>query len=106
MKNYVVDKIDRLCKKHHMTQYELAKKAGMTQSSLSNLMSRGCVPTLGTLEKICKGFGISLAQFFSEEGKYPDLSEEQMEMLSAWETLSAKEKAALMKILESIKELR
>ena len=89
-----------------MTQYELAKRAGMTQSSISNLMSRGTVPTLGTLEKICKGFGITLAQFFTEEGKFPDLSEEQQEMLNAWETLSTKEKAALMKILESIKELR
>lgn len=89
-----------------MTQYELAKRAGMTQSSVSNLMSRGTVPTLGTLEKICKGFGITLAQFFTEEGEFPDLSEEQQEMLNAWETLSTKEKATLMKILESIKELR
>lgn len=78
----------------------------MTQSSVSNLMSRGTVPTLGTLEKICKGFGITLAQFFAEEGEFPDLSEEQQEMLNAWETLSTKEKATLMKILESIKELR
>lgn len=78
----------------------------MTPSSLSNLMNRGSVPTLSTLEKICKGFGISLAQFFSEEGEFPDLSEEQVEMLTAWETLSGKEKAALMKILDSIKELR
>lgn len=89
-----------------MTQYELAKRAGMTQSSVSNLMSRGTVPTLGTLEKICKGFGITLAQFFTEEGEFPDLSEEQQEMLNAWETLSTKEKVTLMKILESIKELR
>lgn len=106
MKDYVGDKINRLCEKHHMTQYELAKRAGMTQSSVSNLMSRGTVPTLGTLEKICKGFGITLAQFFTEEGVFPDLSEEQQEMLNAWETLSTKEKATLMKILESIKELR
>lgn len=89
-----------------MTQYELVKRAEMTQSSVSNLMSRGTVPTLGTLEKICKGFGITLAQFFAEEGEFPDLSEEQQEMLNAWETLSTKEKATLMKILESIKELR
>lgn len=89
-----------------MTRYELAKRAGMTQSSLSNLMNRGTVPTIGTLEKICNGFGISLAQFFSEEGKFPDLSQEQIEMLTAWESLSGKEKTALMKILNSIKELR
>lgn len=106
MKDYIVDKINELCEKRHMSQYELAKKAGMSQSSLSNLINQRSVPTIGTLEKICNGFGISLAQFFSNEGEFPDLSAEQIEMLNAWGTLSGKEKAAMMKILDSIKELR
>lgn len=78
----------------------------MSQSSISNLMDQRSVPTIGTLEKICNGFGISLAQFFSDEGTFPDLSKEQIEMLNAWGTLSGKVKVAMMKILNSIKELR
>ena len=101
-----MDKITDLCEKLHMSQYELATKAGMSQSSLSNMINQRSVPTIGTLEKICNGFGISLAQFLSNEGEFPDLSEEQIEMLNAWGTLSGKEKAAMMKILNSIKELR
>lgn len=104
--NYIIKRIDELCKQKHMTQYELSKRAGMTQSSLSNLMNRGCMPQINTLEKICTGFGITLSQFFNREGGFPDLSEEQLEVLQEWETLSAKEKPVAKKMLKNIKELR
>ena len=86
-----------------MTQYELAKRAEMTQSSISSLLNEGNVPKI---EKVCKGFGITLAQFFSPDDSFPDLSEEQLEVLNTWEELSAKEKAAIKKIVSSILELR
>ncbi|MCI8496572.1 MAG: helix-turn-helix domain-containing protein [Lachnospiraceae bacterium] len=89
-----------------MSQYELAKRAGMTQSSISTLLNEGNVPKISTLEKICKGFGITLAQFFTLDDNYPDLSEEQKKVLNIWETLSVKEKIAIEKIVGSILEMR
>lgn len=89
-----------------MSQYELAKRAGMTQSSISTLLNKGNVPRITTLEKVCKGFGITLAQFFAEDEKYPDLSEEQLRVLNTWQKLSVKEKAAIEKIVSSILEMR
>ena len=89
-----------------MRQYELAKRAGMTQSSISTLLNEGNVPKISTLEKICKGFGITLAQFFTLDDNYPDLSEEQKKVLNIWETLSVKEKIAIEKIVGSILEMR
>ena len=89
-----------------MNQYELAKRAGMTQSSISTLLNEGNVPKISTLEKICKGFGITLAQFFTLDDNYPDLSEEQKKVLNIWETLSVKEKIAIEKIVGSILEMR
>lgn len=89
-----------------MSQYELAKRAEMTQSSISSLLNEGNVPKITTLEKVCKGFGITLAQFFSSDDNFPDLSEEQLEVLNTWEKLSAKEKEAVKKIVSSILELR
>ena len=89
-----------------MSQYELAKRAGMTQSSISTLLNEGTVPKISTLEKICKGFGITLAQFFTLDDNYPDLSEEQKKVLNIWETLSVKEKIAIEKIVGSILEMR
>lgn len=103
--NYIVERILQLCEEKNMSQYEVAKRAGMTQSSMSNLMNRGSKPRVDTLEKICQGFGISLAQFFAP-GKYPDLTEEQRNVLREWDTLSEKEKAAANTIWSSIKDLR
>lgn len=89
-----------------MSQYELSKRAGMTQSSISSLLNEGNVPKITTIEKVCKGFGITLAQFFSSDENFPDLSEEQIEVLNTWGMLSAKEKEAIKKIVDSIMELR
>lgn len=89
-----------------MSQYELAKKAGMTQSSISTLLNEGNVPRITTLEKVCNGFGITLAQFFTMDGKYPDLSEEQIKVLDTWERLSVKEKIAVENIVNSIIDMR
>ena len=89
-----------------MSQYELAKRAGMTQSSVSTLLNKGNVPRITTLEKVCKGFGITLAQFFAEDEEYPDLSEEQLKVLNTWQKLSVKEKAAIEKIVSSIIDMR
>lgn len=102
----MAERIRELCAKKGMSQYELAKRAGMTQSSISSLLNEGNVPKITTLEKVCQGFGITLAQFFSSDDNFPDLSQEQQEVLKTWEKLSAKEKAAITKIVSSILELR
>jgi transcriptional regulator with XRE-family HTH domain len=103
---YVAERIKELCVKKNMSQYELAKRAGMTQSSISTLLNEGNVPKITTLEKVCKGFGITLAQFFAMDEQFPDLSEEQRKVLNTWEKLSAKEKTAIEKIVSSILEMR
>ncbi len=102
----MAERIKDLCSKKNMSQYELAKRAGMTQSSVSTLLNKGNVPRITTLEKVCQGFGITLAQFFAEDEEYPDLSEEQLKVLNTWQKLSVKEKAAIEKIVSSIIDLR
>lgn len=78
-----------------MSMYALSKKTDISQSSLSNLMKRGSTPTFYTLNKICDGLGITLAQFFSEDIGKLELSSEQKKVLETWETLTDKEKEAV-----------
>ncbi|QBE95956.1 helix-turn-helix domain-containing protein [Blautia producta] len=105
--DYIIKRINQLLEAKHMSQYELSRRSGITQSSLSNLMARGCIPKITTLEKICKGFGITLSQFFFEGDSYlEEYSDAQKQILCEWETLSAKEKQVALKIIRSIKELR
>lgn len=65
--NYIIDRIEQLCEQKQMSRYRLAQKSGISQSSISTLLNRQSVPTIQTLEKICKGLDMTLAQFFSED---------------------------------------
>lgn len=49
-----------------MSMYALSQKTNISQSSLSNLMKRGSIPTFYTLDRICEGLGITLSQFFAQ----------------------------------------
>lgn len=48
--------------------YKLAKLSGVSQSTLSNMFSRNNDPSISTLEDICRAFGITLSQFFADDG--------------------------------------
>lgn len=61
----VVGRIRELNKRRNWSDYRLAKEAGIPQSTLSNLLHRGNIPSLYTLERICQAFGISLSEFFA-----------------------------------------
>lgn len=79
--NYIIERIEELCEKKHMSRYRLAQKSGIAQSSISTLLNRKSIPTIQTLEKICDGFGITLSQFFAEDEKVLDLTKDQEELL-------------------------
>lgn len=48
------------------SEYQLAEKSGLTQSTISSWYRKNLVPSIPSLEKICKAFGITLSQFFAE----------------------------------------
>ena len=47
--------------------YRLSVESDLPQSTLVNMFSRETQPSIATLEAICKGFGITLAEFFEED---------------------------------------
>ena len=62
----ILDKITKLREERHWTEYQLAEKSGLTQSTISSWYRKGLLPSIPSLEKICDAFGLSLAQFFLE----------------------------------------
>lgn len=63
------------------------------------MFARNNDPSIGTLEDICGAFGITLSQFFANEGELVALNNEQVEMLEKWSTLTSEQKNALLKLL-------
>ncbi len=62
----VLGEITRLRLQRGWSEYELAQNAGLTQSTISTWYRKKQTPTIQTLEKVCRGFGITLSQFFAE----------------------------------------
>lgn len=77
----ILKEITRLRLERNWSEYELAKYSGLTQSTISTWYRKNQTPTIQTLDKICKGFGITLSQFFAEGDDAVSLTSEQKEML-------------------------
>ena len=92
-----------LLNERNWTEYKLAKESGLSQSTISNIFKRNTVPSISTLELICKGFGISLSQFFSE-GNMVELSEEQRDFFVNWTSLTMREKTIISELVEALKK--
>jgi transcriptional regulator with XRE-family HTH domain len=98
----ILSRIKILRDERGWSNYKLAKEAGISENSLNNLFRRNNMPTIPTLESICKGFGITLSQFFAQGGEPVELSEAQREMLTAWDALTDEQKLTLLEFLKKI----
>jgi len=97
-----LSRIKELKDERGWSNYRLAKESGISEGSLNNLFRLNNQPTLPTLEAICKGFGISLCQFFSKGNEAVVLNDEQREMLDAYNTLNYRQKKALVGLIREI----
>ena len=96
------ERIVALMRERGWTEYRLAKESGLSQSTIANLFQRNTVPSISTLESICSGFGITLAQFFSD-GNFVELTDEQVEFFEKWKYLSPEQKELIFKIIDNMK---
>ena len=67
------ERLRKLMSERGWSEYRLSKECGLAETTLGNIFRRNTVPSLPTLEKICNGFGITLAQFFCD-GEMVELS--------------------------------
>ncbi|MDO5398821.1 MAG: helix-turn-helix transcriptional regulator [bacterium] len=64
----IAQRIINLCGQHQITPNKLYTMAGMTQSTINNIINTGSKnPTVSTIKKICDGLEITLAEFFDDE---------------------------------------
>lgn len=96
----VIQRIKQLCKAYSWTVYRLAKESGITYSTLNTMLNKGTLPSIPTLEKICQGFGITLAQFFSEDEDTAVLTIAQKKHLAAWDALNDENQFCVSKYME------
>ena len=102
--DYIADRLVDLCEKRGLTKYRLAQLTGMSQTAIGIIISKESIPTIPTLEKLCSAFGITLAQFFSNEESHPNLTETQREILMIWDSLDVEERKVFMTMIRGLKK--
>lgn len=98
----ILAEITRLRLMRGWSEYDLAKNSGLTQSTISTWYRKNQIPTVRTLDKVCKGLGITLSQLFDESGEAVPLSAEQQKMLNCWSALNPKQRSIIIELLENM----
>ena len=98
----ILKRLIALQKHYGWTDYKIAKEAGLSPNTVSNIYRRGNTPNLATLEAICNAFNITMAQFFAEDDLV-ELTPELRELFDRWSALSDAQKAAIWQIIKTYK---
>ena len=88
----VSERIYQLRIDRNWSEYRLSEESGIAQTTISSWFRKDICPSIPSLEKICKAYNITLAQFFNYDNEPIVSTEEQYELLSNWNKLSNKKK--------------
>ncbi|MDY2813817.1 MAG: helix-turn-helix transcriptional regulator [Dorea sp.] len=99
----VIKRIDELMKERQWSDYKLAIESGLSSSTIANIHRRNTVPSISTLEAICSAFGITLAQFFSDNTLNVQLNSEQLELFNRWICLTENQKRIIYDLIKEMK---
>lgn len=99
----VIKRIDILMKERNWSDYKLSAESGLSSSTIANIHRRNTVPSISTLESICSAFGITLAQFFTEDSFTVQLNYEQRELFNHWISLTDNQKELIYKLIKEMK---
>ena len=65
------------------------------------MFKRNTEPSIGTLEAICRGMGMTLPQFFDVENKM-GLTDEQKSLINQWGRLDEHQKQLISQLVEAL----
>ena len=95
------ERLRQLLNERGWSEYKLAKRCGLSESTVANIFRRNTVPSIATLETICSGFGITMSQFFAEEDMV-EITPELKELFENWVNLTPEQKKAANQMLKAM----
>lgn len=96
----IKQRLKNLMDERGLNMYTLAKRSNVSWNTIKNFYARDSKPTLTTIELLCNGLGITLAQFFDEDGSSVSLTAEQQHVLDRWSRISDEEKQIISGMLD------
>ena len=98
----VLAKITEMRLRRGWTEYQLAERSGLPQSTISSWYRKNIIPTIPSLEKVCAAFDITLIELLSDGENSVTLTEKQQRLLRSWSMLDTKQQTALLGLMESL----
>ena len=100
----ILPRMKQLLDERGWTEYRLSVQCGLSQSTIGNIIRRNTIPSLSTMETICKGFGISMAQFFAENDLV-EVTPEIKELFDIGSTWTPDQREAAFQVLSSMQSV-
>ena len=99
----VLERIMQYRLERNWTEYQLAEKSNLPQSTISSWYRKNQIPTIQSLEKICQAFNITLAQFFTEKSSTPVvLTDKQKVLIDNFNKLTQEQQKAVLALLATL----
>ena len=98
----ILTTINKYREERGWTEYQLAERSGLPQSTISSWYRKNMVPTVPSLEKICNAFGITLSQLFAEGEAPVALTDSQRKLLESWSRLTEEQQAVVFALIEKM----
>ena len=99
----VKERLQQLIDERQWTIYRVAKEADIPWSTVRNMFKRNTEPSIGTLEAICKGMGMTLPQFFDVENQM-GLTDDQRQLINQWSKLDERKKRLVSELVDALNE--
>ena len=99
----ILETIDELRQQRGWTEYQLAERSGLPQSTISSWYRKNLVPTVSSLEKICSAYGITLSQLFSEGDSPVSLTDSQKKLLNVWSKLNPEQQSVIFELIDKMR---
>lgn len=99
----ILERITKLREDRHWTEYQLAERSGLTQSTISSWYRKNMLPTIPSLSRICDAFEITISQFFMEDNtSVIEVTPEQLQLLQAAGKLTPEQIEKLADFLKAL----
>lgn len=97
----IKDRLQSLMDERFWSLYRLSQETGISWSTLRNMFERNTEPSIYTLERICKGLGITITQFLEPELER-GLTCDQKELLQKWSLLDKDDQALVLSLVNNL----
>ena len=97
------ERIKYLMDQRGWSAYRLSKNSGLSENTIATILKRNSLPSVSTLEAICKGFGITMSEFFAE-GELIEVSPDTKQLIEYWAGLSIEQKATVLELVKNMNQ--